>query len=335
MEIRVAINGFGRIGRQVARHILALPLPGIRLVAINTLEDIGECAFLLHHDSNHGLFPHPVTTEKGMLLVAGHQPIRMYSLPNPTDLPWKEQAIDIVIESSGKLINDNKAQGHLQAGAKKLIITAAAPNADLTICYGVNHAAYNPKAHRIISASSCTTNCIAPVIQIINSYFGFRSGLATFLHSYTSGQPLLDTFSKDLRRSRNAATNIIPTTTSAEEQVPLVIPATKDRFRAIAIRIPTPVVHLADLTVTLPRPIARRDLIAAFQEEAQQSMQGIVALSDQPLVSIDFKNNRCSAIIDRMSIMTSGELIKILVWHDNEFSYSGRIIDLITYIGTR
>lgn len=335
MKIRVAINGFGKIGRQLARLIFSIPSLPIELVAVNSLDNIREAAFLLKHDSCHGTFSPDIKIVGQHLQVQDQPAIPFYNNPDPAKLPWQND-IDIVIECSGKFTNNDTARGHLKSGAKKVIITAAAANAaDITLCYGVNHDDYKPNSHQIISASSCTTNCIAPIINILNNHFGFVSGMATFLHSYTNGQPLIDATSKDLRRSRNAATNIIPTSTSAEEQVPLIIPATKNRFKAIAIRIPTPVVHLGDLTVKLSKKFDRADIIKSFKQEQKHQAKDIISISTAPLVSIDYRNSVFSATIDSLTLKTYGDIAKILVWHDNEYSYSRRIIDLITHIGSR
>jgi len=332
MPIRVAINGFGRIGRQVARQLLCQDWPELQLVAINTLQDIQASAFLLKHDSTSGPFDAQVCNGKQALLVNG-QPLPYYSIANPSELPWHEAEVDIVVESTGCFTRDKQATGHLAAGAQKVLITAAADQVDATLVQGINHQDYDPDHHNLISASSCTTNCLAPALKILDQNFGIKQAMATFLHSYTSSQPLSDACGKDLRRSRSAITNIIPTTTSAETQIPMLLPSLQGRFKASAIRVPSPLTHLADLTAKLNRQVSRQDLLDVFNQAADHEMKGIIRLSNHPLVSIDFRGAQHSCILDTENISVYGDFLKMLIWHDNETSYCCRILDLLSHIG--
>lgn len=332
MKIRVAINGFGRIGRQVAKLILTNKPGNLELVAVNTLEKIETCAFLLKYDSTQGILPANVQSERTFLFVDDNPPISFLTYPDPSSLPWKSLDIDLVVECSGNCSDKNTATMHLKAGAKKVLITAATSNCDITLCHGVNNCEYDPVFHNLISASSCTTNCVAPVAKVIDAAFGIDSGMATFLHSYTSSQPVLDSFGEDPRRSRSAALNIIPTTTSAEHQLPIILPQLKGRFKAIAIRIPTSIVHLADFTIKLKRNASKGALQNALESAANQEMKGIIAISHVPLVSVDYKKSSYSSVVDFEASKSYNDLVKLLIWHDNEFSYSSRVVDLISFI---
>jgi glyceraldehyde 3-phosphate dehydrogenase len=333
MSIRVAINGFGRIGRQIARLILTNSTSQIKLVAVNSVEEINSCAFLLKHDSTHGLFLPEINIIDAKLQVGNHQPIPFFNHVDPQNTPWTKFDVDIVIESTGQFTHNHAAEKHLAAGTKKVIITAATDFPDVTICSGVNNQDYQKEDHNVISASSCTTNCIAPIVKTIIDNFGFVSGMATFLHSYTGSQPLLDSFQKDLRRSRSAALSIIPTTTSAEHQLPLILPETAGRFNAIAIRVPTPLTHLADFTVKIGRPVTRDEFFKVFQDAASQSMKDIISLNNQQLVSVDYKKSHYSSVIDINSTKIYNNLVKMILWHNNEYSYSCRVIDLVNFVG--
>ena len=335
MAIRIALNGFGRIGRQITRSLFSGCGAGLELRAINTLEAVDCAAHLLRYDSNHGPFGQTVESRGQQLCISG-QSVTFLNQPDPSLLPWGELGIDLVIEASGQLSQGHKAAQHLKAGASKVLITAAADTPDLTLCLGVNQDLYRSSQHHIIAASSCTTNCLAPVAKLLHERFTIQTSLATFLHSYTSSQNLLDLqHGVDLRRMRAAGRNIIPTTTSASHQLPEVIPALKGKFAALAIRVPTPVVHLASFTASVKHQTTRDELMNLFTEEAEQgALQGILAVSAAPLVSIDFKGSSPSAIVDAASIkVIGGDMIQLMIWHDNESSYCKRIIDLVRYVG--
>ena len=333
MAIRIAINGFGRIGRQITRLLFSGFGKGVELRAINSLEPLECAAHLLRFDSNHGGFSLPVTS-RGQELIIAEQAISFYNQSDPGCLPWRELGIDLVIEASGQLRDRHQADQHLRAGARKVVITAAAHNPDLTLCFGVNQDSYRPEIHHIISGSSCTTNCLAPALKVLNDRIAISTCLATFLHSYTSNQNLLDLQQgNDLRRMRAAGKNIIPTTTSATQQLPEVIPELIGRFHAVAIRVPTPEVHLAYCTMSLSRHTTAQELLDLFSEAAQGSLNGILAITHAPLVSIDFKGAKHSSVIDSDTIkVINGDMVQLMIWHDNESSYCKRIIDLVRYV---
>lgn len=339
MKFRIAINGFGRIGRQVAKIILANRDDSLELVAINSVEDIETCAFLLRHDSTQRVPTCNIDIRDSTLVFDDSPPISFFHFQTAQDLPWKDLGINLVVECSGTCTGTRRgkksASEHLRAGAQKVLITAAATDSDITLCHGVNNALYDPLRHHLISASSCTTNCIAPVAKVIHDAFGIERGMATFLHSYTSNQPVLDSFGSDLRRSRSAALNIIPTTTSAENQLPIILPFLRDKFKAIAIRIPSPVVHLADFTIKIQRDISHEELFGVLDSAALKEMKDILSVSRQPLVSIDHRQSRFSSVVDFHGTKSYNDLVKILIWHDNEFSYSNRVVDLISFISNR
>ncbi len=331
MSIRIAINGFGRIGRQLARIVLSEPEKGLKLVAINTLEDCAAAAHLLKYDSIQGMATAHISAIAGGLCVNGAQ-IPVYHESSPDAIPWRQDNIDIVIECSGHFTRGNKAALHLKNGVKRVVITAAA-EADITICIGVNQHNYEPARHKIISGSSCTANCLAPLVGIINDTWGIKAGFATFIHSSTNSQHLLDTVDSDLRRARSATLNLIPCKTSAARQIPLVIPQLHNKFDAMAVRVPTPAVHLADFTALLRRNPASTDILAVLEKAARGRLRGIMRLSHTPLVSIDYRNSRHSCVIDAGRLIVRDNMLKIMVWHANEFSYCQRIIDLISFIG--
>lgn len=331
MTIRIAINGFGRIGRQLTRLLCSERREGIHLAAINTLEDCTTAAHLLKYDSIQGISSTEIQAIANKLQI-GRDEIPIFHEPYPGDLPWQEHKIDLVIECSGHFTAGWQAANHIKAGARKVIICAAAKDPDITICMGVNQNSYNPARHKIISGSSCTTNCLAPIAKIINDNWGIAAGMATFIHSYTSSQHLLDTVDDDPRRARAAGHNLIPSKTSAAHQIPLVIPELAGKFTGMAVRIPTPDVHLADFTARLHTPLSRHDLLGVLEKEACNRLRGLIQISKEPLVSIDFKNNPFSCVVDAQHTIVNQNFIKILVWHANEFSYCHRIIDLINFI---
>jgi glyceraldehyde 3-phosphate dehydrogenase len=332
MSIRIAINGFGRIGRQLTRILCTDSYKGLKLVAVNTLENCATAAHLLKYDSIQGVAEADISANSNGLRIAGSA-IPFYHEPAPGNIPCQNNKVDVVIECSGHFTNGRQAADHLKAGAKRVVITAAATNPDITICMGVNQESFSPTHHKIISGSSCTTNCLAPIAKLINDNWGIKSALATFIHSSTNNQHLLDTGDIDPRRARAAGLNLIPCKTSAAHQIPLVIPQLRHKFEALAIRVPTPDVHLADFTVQLNKNISRSNLLEALQEAADGELDKIMRLSDAPLVSIDFRNASHSCIIDTNQIQVNNNLIKILIWHANEFSYCQRIIDLVRLVG--
>ncbi len=334
---RVAINGFGRIGRQVFKAIHELYPDEIEVVAINDLTDNETLAHLLRYDSTYGQFDAEVeASETALTIIHEDQRIELQALAerDPAALPWRDMNIDVVIESTGRFTDADKARAHLQAGAKKVIITAPAKGEDITICLGVNEDQYDPENHNIISNASCTTNCLAPVAKVLNDSFGIRRGLMTTVHSYTMDQNLQDNIHKDLRRARAAAINIIPTTTGAAQAVALVIPELKGKFDGYALRVPTPTVSLVDFVVELDRPTSVEEVNNALREAADGEMEGILGVSDEPLVSSDYIGTELSSIVDLALTMQMGDnLVKVVSWYDNEWGYSCRCADLAALVG--
>ncbi|MDD5760028.1 MAG: type I glyceraldehyde-3-phosphate dehydrogenase [Desulfobulbaceae bacterium] len=333
MAIKIAINGFGRIGRQITRLLSSGFGAGIELLAVNSLEPIDIAAHLLKYDSNHGPFPGSVAIEKRELVLCGGPGILFLNQADPRQLPWQEMGIDLVIEASGHATERQQANLHLLAGAAKVLITAAAHDPDITLCMGVNHQSYRPQQHHIISGSSCTTNCLAPAAKLINDHFHITTCLSTFLHSYTSNQPLLDLAGHDLRRMRGAGRNIIPTSTSSVQQIPEVIPELTDKFDAIAIRVPTPQVHLASFTALIEHSTTATKILDRCLEASTKQLQGILDVSDVPLVSTDYQSSDPSCVIDAGSIKVMDNMLQLMIWHDNESSYCKRMLDLVRYIG--
>lgn len=331
MALRVAINGFGRIGRSVLRA--AVKEKGIEFVAINDLTDAKTLAHLLKYDSVHGPFPGKVEAGNGEIIVNG-KAIKIIAERNPEQLPWKKEKIDIVLESTGLFTAREKAELHLKAGAKKVIISAPATNEDITIVMGVNHGDYDSKKHNIISNASCTTNCLAPVAKVLHETFGIEKGLVTTVHSYTNDQQILDLPHKDLRRARAAALSMIPTTTGAAKAVSLVLPALKGKLDGMAIRVPTPNVSVVDLVATLTKKADAEKVNAALKKAAKGALKGVLGFSEEPLVSIDFNGNPLSSIVDAPSTkVIDGTMVKVLSWYDNETGFSHRVVDLIKLVG--
>lgn len=334
---RVAINGFGRIGRQVFKAILERYPDEIEVVAVNDLTDNETLAHLLRYDSTYGIFEGEVeATEELFTVTYGEQTMEIRALAErePTKLPWGDLNVDIVIESTGRFTDAEKAKAHLQAGAKKVIITAPAKGEDITICLGVNDEQYNAETHNIVSNASCTTNCLAPVAKVLQDRFGIRRGLMTTIHSYTMDQNLQDNIHKDLRRARAAAQNIIPTTTGAAKAVALVIPELKGKFDGYALRVPTPTVSIVDFVVELERPATVEEVNSAFREAADGDLAGILGVSDEELVSSDFIGTELSSIIDAPLTMAMGDnFFKVVSWYDNEWGYSCRVADLTAMMG--
>jgi glyceraldehyde 3-phosphate dehydrogenase len=334
MTVRVGINGFGRIGRQVLRAIRESYPQKLKVVAINDLADPHTNAHLLKYDSNYGRYPEEVQVTQDAIVVGGDE-IKVFAQREPARLPWGDLGVDIVVEATGRFTDATLAAGHLQAGAKKVVITAPAKNEDVTIVLGVNQGDYDPARHHIISNASCTTNCIAPVVKVLHDAFGVEEGFMTTIHAYTNDQVILDTVHRDLRRARAAALNIVPTTTGAARAVTVVIPQLKGRLDGMAFRVPTPTVSVCDFVGTLSREAKVEEVNAAFQEAAAEALRGILAYTEEPLVSVDFKGHPHSAIVDGLSTMAIGRLVKVVAWYDNEWGYACRVADLCAYIADR
>ena len=329
MTIKVGINGFGRIGRNVFRA--GLGDKEIDFVAVNDITDAKTLAHLLKYDSVHGKLPE-VKLENDTILV-GERKLKVLCERDPSNLPWKDLGVEVVIESTGIFRDRERASKHLTAGAKKVIISAPAKGEDITIVMGVNENKYIPEEHHIISNASCTTNCLAPVAKVLNDVFGIEKGVMTTIHSYTADQNLMDLPHKDLRRARAAALSMIPTTTGAAEATSLVIPELKGKLTGMAFRVPTPNVSVVDLVVVLKKKTSPEEINQSFKEASQRSLKGILDYTDEPLVSKDFNGNSYSSIVDGLStLVIEGNLAKIIAWYDNEWAYSCRILDLIKYI---
>jgi len=324
---KIAINGFGRIGRLVFRAILEQH-PELEVVAVNDLAPPETNAHLLRYDTNYGRFPRKVGVEGNNLNVDGHV-VRVFAERDPALIPWGDVGALIVVESTGRFTDGEQAKAHLRDGVKKVIISAPAKNEDLTLVMGVNDAAYDHDKHRIISNASCTTNCIAPVIKVMHDAFGIKRGLMTTVHSYTNDQVILDTVHKDLRRARAAALNIIPTTTGAARVVGVVIPELNGKLHGLALRIPTATVSLVDFVADLARDVTVDEVNAAFKKAATGALKGILAYEEDPLVSMDFKGNPASSIFDPgLTMVIDGSMVKTMAWYDNEWGYSCRTGDL-------
>lgn len=329
--MRVAINGFGRIGRMIFRANLLNPR--VEIVAMNDLGDPKQTAHLLKYDSAYGILPMEVKGEEGKLTIDGKE-YALVQHRNPEDLPWKELDIDLVIECTGVFCSREGAAKHIEAGAKRVMISAPAKDEiDRTIVYGVNHKEYNPDTDRIISNASCTTNCLAPVAKVLHDEFGIKRGMMTTVHAYTGDQRLLDNDHKDFRRGRSAAENIIPTSTGAAKAIGLVLPELAGKLDGLALRVPTPVVSLVDLTVELDKHATKETINAAMKAAAEGEMKGVLGYEELPLVSTDFKGDSRSSIFDALTTQVmDGNLAKILTWYDNEWGYSERCIDLAAYM---
>ncbi|MBU2622092.1 MAG: type I glyceraldehyde-3-phosphate dehydrogenase [Proteobacteria bacterium] len=330
--IRVGINGFGRIGRQVLKAILERHPKKLEVAAINDLFDVETNAHLFKYDTNYGRFNGNVKVAKNSIIVNG-KTIKSFSSRDPADIPWDEEGIDIVIESTGLFKTGPKASAHIEAGAKKVIISAPAKEEDLTVVMGVNHKEYRPKDHHILSNASCTTNCLAPPALVIHRAFGIEKGLMTTIHSYTADQRLMDLAHKDLRRARAAAMNIIPTTTGAAKAVALVIPELAGRFDGYSLRVPTPTVSVVDFVAILQKKTDTETLRAELKKAAETELKGIMACEEEPLVSIDFKGDSNSSIVDmEFTQVLGGNMAKVVTWYDNEWGYSCRVADLAAYM---
>ncbi len=330
--MRVAINGFGRIGRQVFKA-LKKKYDGIEVVAVNDLFDIEMLSYLLKYDSNYGVYQKSFELRENKLIVDGKD-VLFFKERNIENLPWKDLNIDIVIESSGAFTDGDKAKLHLNAGAKKVIITAPAKNEDITIVLGVNEEMYDPRKHNIISNASCTTNSLAPVVKILHKNFVIEKGLMTTIHSYTNDQMLLDApHKKDPRRARSAATNIIPTTTGAAVAVGVVIPELKGKLNGIALRVPTPTVSITDFTCLVKKETTREEVNNVLKEASETYLFGILGYTEDPVVSSDFKGTEYSGIVDAsLTEVIDGNFVKVFSWYDNEWGYAVRVADLTKYI---
>jgi glyceraldehyde 3-phosphate dehydrogenase (phosphorylating) len=336
MAIRVGINGFGRIGRNVVRAAKAMKSTELDFVAVNDLTDTKTLAHLLKYDSVHGRFPGDVSAQANSLSVDGDS-IKVLSEKDPAKLPWKDLGVELVLESTGRFTDREQAALHLTGGAKKVIISAPAKKEDITIVYGVNHKAYDPTKHHVISNASCTTNCLVPVVKVILDRFGFVSGFMTTVHSYTNDQVILDFPHKDLRRARAAAISIIPTTTGAAKATSLVIPEVKGKIDGVSLRVPTPDVSVVALTCVVQKATSADEVNAAFRQAAKSGpLKDILVVSDEPLVSVDYIGSLQSSTIDSLSTnVVGGTLVNVTSWYDNEMGYSARCVDLLKYIGLR
>jgi len=327
MSVNVAINGFGRIGRNVLRA--AQNTPEFEIVAINDLTSPQTLAHLLKYDSIHGIFDADVSVTDDSILVNGKK-IKVCSERDPAALPWKELGVDVVIESTGFFTNGKDAGKHLQAGAKKVIISAPGKEVDLTVCMGVNDGVYDAASHNIVSNASCTTNCLAPVAKVLLENFGIVKGLMTTVHAYTNDQRILDLPHDDMRRARAAAMSMIPTTTGAAKAVSLVLPELKGKLDGLAVRVPTPNVSLVDLVVETEKTTSVEEVNAALKTAANGSLKGILDFCETPLVSIDFNGNPASSSVDAATTsVIAGNMVKVMSWYDNEWGYSNRIVDLV------
>ena len=330
MSIKVGINGFGRIGRMAFRS--GLSNKDIEFVAINDLTDTATLAHLLKYDSTQGILDAKISSTGNSIVVNGKE-IKVFTEKDPAKIPWLDMDVKFVLECTGIFTEKAKAAAHLEAGAKKVIISAPAKGPDITIVMGVNHQEYDPQKHHIISNASCTTNCLAPVCKVLLDNFGIEKGLMTTTHAYTGDQRLLDFPHKDLRRARSAALSMVPTTTGAAKAVALVLPQLEGKLNGIAVRVPTPNVSLVDLTAQLSRPATVVEINKAMKEASETYLKGILAYCEEPLVSIDFNGTKVSSTLDALSTMVVGDMAKVFSWYDNEFGYATRMIDLVAYMG--
>jgi glyceraldehyde 3-phosphate dehydrogenase (phosphorylating) len=334
MATRVGINGFGRIGRQSLKALIERA-PDIDVVAVNDLVDTKMNALLFKHDSTYGAYPGDVSHTDDAIIVDGRE-IKVLKEKDPATLPWGDLGVDIVVESTGIFTDAEKAQAHITAGAKKVIISAPAKNEDITVVLGVNDEKYDPATHHIISNASCTTNCLAPVAKVVHDVLGIQRGLMNTIHSYTNDQRILDVAHKDPRRARSAGQNIIPTTAGAARALALVIPDLKGKFDGFSLRVPTPTVSVVDFTAEVGRETSAEELNDAFRTAAAGPLKGILGVSDEPLVSTDFKGDERSSIIDSESTMViGGTMVKVIAWYDNEWGYSCRVADLVAHVAAR
>ncbi len=335
MTTRIGINGFGRIGRQVLKATLERHPEDLEVVAVNDLTDPETNAHLLKYDSTYGRFPGKVEALEDGLAIDGKH-VKVVAERDPARIPWGDHGVDIVVESTGIFTDATKAAGHLEGGAKKVIISAPAKSEDLTVVLGVNDDTYDPGTHRIVSNASCTTNCIAPVAKVLHDRFNIRKGLMSTIHSYTNDQKILDQVHDDLRRSRAAAANIVPTSTGAARAVGLALPELNGRIHGLAYRVPTTTVSIVDFTAEIDGDVTAEEINDAYREAAATSLQGILDVCDEPLVSSDFRGDPHSAILDSLStIVIGGNMVKVLAWYDNEWGYSCRVSDLAQFMASK
>jgi len=329
--VRIGVNGFGRIGRLVLRGALEKKYPGIEFVAFNDIADAKTLAHLFKYDSNYGVYPGDVSAKDNAVVVDGKE-YKVFAERDPKNLPWKNLGVDMVVESTGLFTDAAKAGAHIEAGAKKILISAPAKGEDVTIVLGVNEKDYNPAKHNIISNASCTTNCLAPLAKVLVDHFGVKMGLMTTIHSYTNDQKVMDAPHKDLRRARAAALSMIPTSTGAAKAIGKVIPALNGKMNGLSIRVPSPTVSLVDLVVNLEKAADADAINAAYKKAAEGSLKGILQYCAEPLVSKDFVKNPNSCIYDAGSTYIVGDMVKVLGWYDNEWAYSCRVVDLLKYM---
>ncbi|MEG6584916.1 type I glyceraldehyde-3-phosphate dehydrogenase [Dendrosporobacter sp. 1207_IL3150] len=333
MATKVGINGFGRIGRNVFRA--ALNNPAVEIVAVNDLTDAATLAHLLKYDSIHGTLNAEVKVDGNSIIVNG-KAVQVLAEREPAKLPWKDLGVEVVVESTGRFTDRDKAAAHLEAGAKKVIISAPAKKEDITIVMGVNEDKYEAANHHVISNASCTTNCLAPFAKVLHEKFGIKRGLMTTVHAYTNDQQILDLPHKDLRRARAAGMSIIPTTTGAAKAVALVLPELKGKLNGFAMRVPTPNVSVVDLVAELDKTATAEEINAALKAAAEGELKGILAYTEEPLVSKDFNGNPNSSIVDALSTMViEGNMVKVVSWYDNEWGYSNRVVDLVKFIAEK
>jgi glyceraldehyde 3-phosphate dehydrogenase len=334
MAVRVGINGFGRIGRQSLKALIERA-PELEVVAVNDLVDTAMNALLFKHDSTYGAYEGSVDHTEDALIIDGRE-IKVLQVKDPAQLPWRDLGVEVVLESTGLFTDAEKARAHLDAGARKVVISAPAKNEDVTIVLGVNEKVYDPARHNIISNASCTTNCLAPAVKVVHDIFGIRRGLMNTIHSYTNDQRILDVAHKDPRRARSAGQNNIPTTTGAAKELALVIPELKGRFDGFSLRVPTPTVSVVDFTAELERDATVESVNDAFRRASEGELKGILGVSDEPLVSTDFRGDSRSSIVDSLSTMVlEGRMVKVISWYDNEWGYSCRVADVLRYVAER
>jgi glyceraldehyde 3-phosphate dehydrogenase len=335
MAVRVGINGFGRIGRNVLRAAVMAKQTAIEFVAVNDITDTKTLAHLLKYDSVHRRFPGTVEA-KGDALVVNGNTIKVSAIKEPEKLPWKDLGVDVVLESTGRFTDRADADKHITAGARKVIISAPAKGEDITIVMGVNDQKYDPAKHHVLSNASCTTNCLVPVVKVVLDNWGFKHGFMTTVHSYTNDQQILDLPHKDLRRARAAALSIIPTTTGAAKATALVLPEVKGKIDGVSLRVPTPDVSMVDLTAEVEKKTTIEEVNAAFKQAAQGALKGILSVSDEPLVSVDYIGSLYSSVVDSLSTnVIDGTLIHVSSWYDNEMGYSARCVDLMALVASR
>jgi glyceraldehyde 3-phosphate dehydrogenase len=335
MSTRIAINGFGRIGRLALRAMIERHKEAFNVVAVNDMAYLKTSAHLFRYDSTYGIFPGKIEASEGMLKIDDWEMV-VLNQKDPSRLPWKQLGVDIVIESTGVFTDAAQVRAHLEAGAKKVIITAPATDEDITLVLGVNDSAYDPRKHHIVSNASCTTNCLAPLTKVLEGSFGIERGLMTTTHSYTNDQRTLDLMHKDLRRARTAGTNIIPTSTGAAKAIGLVMPQLKGKLHGLSLRVPTSTVSIVDLVVDLKKSASAEAVNGALKSAAEGAMNGILNFCDEPLVSSDFRGNPASSIVDGLStVVMEGKMAKVLSWYDNEWGYSCRVGDLAKFMADR